>query len=89
VDLVVLTGEDHAAQKADHIRRLGPAGTVAIGNGFNDRLMLAEAALGLVVVLAEGAAVATVEAADVLFTGIGDALDALLDPRRLVASLRP
>ena len=88
VEVVVLAGDDQAEQKAAYVRRLGPAGTVAIGNGRNDRLMLAEAALSLVVILAEGAALATVETADVLFVDIRDALDALLDPRRLVATLR-
>ena len=88
VELVILAGHHQDQQKADYVKRLGQSTTVAIGNGFNDRLMLAEAELGLAVVLAEGAAVPTVEAADLLFAGICDALDALLDPRRLVASLR-
>jgi soluble P-type ATPase len=88
VAVEVLAGADQAEQKADHIRHLDPAGTVAVGNGRNDQLMLAAAALGFAVVLGEGAAFATVQAADVVFRDVRDALDALLDPRRLVATLR-
>ena len=54
----------------------------------NDRLMLQVAGLGIVVVQAEGAAVQTVLAADVLSPDILTALDLLLHPLRLVATLR-
>lgn len=89
VNLVVLTGEHHDEQKRHHIAQLGPSQAVAVGNGLNDRLMLTEAGLSLAVVQAEGAAGASVQAADVLFRDVLDALDSLLDPRRLVATLRP
>lgn len=88
VQVEVLSGHDHAKQKAEHIQSLGATSTVAVGNGRNDQLMLTAAALGLAVVLAEGAAVGTIQAADVVFGDACDALDALLDPRRLVATLR-
>jgi soluble P-type ATPase len=75
-------------QKAELVRRLGPLQTAAIGNGRNDLLMLREAALGVAVLGPEGLAPELVEAADLLCHGIGDALDLLLHPRRLTASLR-
>jgi soluble P-type ATPase len=50
--------------------------------------MLQEAGLGIVVVHAEGAAVHTVLAADVLAPDILTALDLLTHPLRLVATLR-
>ena len=59
-----------------------------MGNGRNDRLMLDEAALGVVVVQREGAAVETLLAADVVCQSIVDALDLLLNPLRLKATLR-
>ena len=61
---------------------------VCIGNGRNDRLMLKSAALGLAVVLAEGIAGETIPAADVISRSINDALDLLLNPLRLTATLR-
>jgi len=74
--------------KLAYIQQLGPQETVCIGNGRNDRLMLKEASLGIVVVLGEGAAVETVTAADIVCTSIDTALDLLLNPLRLVATLR-
>jgi soluble P-type ATPase len=85
--VVVPRGEEEAA-KAAHVRRIGAGETVAVGNGRNDRTMLGEAALGIAVVQAEGAATAAVTAAAVVFGDIAAALDALLEPNRLVATLR-
>ena len=74
--------------KLAYIQGLGPEATVCIGNGRNDRLMLKEASLGIAVALDEGAAVEAIRAADVVCTGIDAALDLLLNPLRLVATLR-
>jgi soluble P-type ATPase len=74
--------------KAAYVRKLGLATTAAVGNGANDARMLKEVALGIAVIQEEGAAVAAVHNADVVFGDINDALDALLNRKRLVASLR-
>ena len=79
-------GQD--AAKLAYIQRLGSEQTVAIGNGRNDRSMLAAAVLGIVVIEGEGAAAAALLAADVVAPGILPALDLLLNPLRLVATLR-
>jgi len=80
-------GAQDEAKRA-FVADLGADGTVAMGNGRNDRLMLAEAALGVAVIHAEGAAAVTLAAADVVTPTINDALDLLVKPLRLVASLR-
>jgi soluble P-type ATPase len=77
-----------AAQKLAVLRQLGAAVTAAVGNGHNDVEMLREAALGIVVLGPEGAAVQALLAAHVVFNTPDDALDALLRSRRLVATLR-
>ena len=77
-----------AEQKADFVSGLGPAGVVAIGNGANDVLMLREAALGIAVLGKEGLSVAAFQNADLVVADILDALDVLLHPKRLVATLR-
>jgi soluble P-type ATPase len=87
-EVVILPGEKQDTGKLAAIQRLGVEATVCIGNGRNDRLMLQEAALGIAVVLDEGAAVETVSAADVVCTSIHTALDLLRHPLRLVATLR-
>lgn len=81
-------GEPEAAQKAAVVRALGPATVVAVGNGANDAAMLREAALGIAVLGPEGLASEALAAAGVLAASIDDALDLLLHPRRLVATLR-
>jgi len=79
---------DQAAGKLALVERLGAARTAAVGNGRIDRPMLERSALGIAVVLAEGAAAETLAAADVVCTDINAALDLLLFPKRLVATLR-
>ena len=75
-------------QKADFVGSLGAKHTAAVGNGTNDARMLQECALGICVVGREGAAAATLAAADVVVCDVRDALDLLLKPIRLVATLR-
>jgi soluble P-type ATPase len=87
-ELVILPASHQDIGKLDFIKPLGTDRTVCIGNGYNDRLMIQEAALGIVVVQAEGAAMKTVLAADVVCPNILAALDLLISPLRLVATLR-
>ena len=87
-ELTILPEGDQDQAKLAFVNRLGPANTVCMGNGRNDRLMLKQAALGVAVILEEGAAVATLTSADVVCTGIVSALRLLLNPLRLTATLR-
>lgn len=87
IHLHVLPATGQSIAKRDFLVTL-TGGTVAIGNGWNDRLMLEQASLGLAVLMNEGAASATLLAARAVFPSILDALDALLVPDRLVAVLR-
>jgi P-type E1-E2 ATPase len=60
----------------------------AIGNGTNDVPMLRAAALGIVVIGEEGTSAEAVRAATVIARDINVAIDLLLRPKRLVATLR-
>jgi soluble P-type ATPase len=80
---------EHGQQKAAIARNLGAQACAAVGNGANDALMLATVALGIAVLGPEGAAPATLQAADVVCPSILVALDLLADPRALAATLRP
>jgi soluble P-type ATPase len=71
-----------------YVKDLGFDRTVCIGNGRNDRMMLKEAALGIAVILNEGACVVTLLSADVVCTSIVSALELLIYPLRLTATLR-
>ena len=81
-------GKPEDEQKAALVEQLGAAHCVAMGNGANDVLMLGKAAIGVAVLGPEGTCVEAINAAGVVCLSIGDALDLLLTPRRLVATLR-
>jgi soluble P-type ATPase len=86
--LKILTEMTQDQQKVELVRSLGPLHCAAIGNGRNDVLMLGEAALGVAVMGPEGMARELLDTADVLCADINDALDLLLAPKRLTATLR-
>ena len=81
---IISTGED----KARFVQQLGPEHVIAFGNGSNDAAMLRLAAIGVAVMAAEGISLAALQAADVLAHGPFDAIDLVLRPKRLVATLR-
>ncbi|WP_457566630.1 HAD family hydrolase [Caldithrix abyssi] len=88
ITLKIIESTEQGRQKWEYIRQLGASSTVAIGNGRNDRLMLKEARLGIVTVQNEGAAVETLQSADIVVYHINDALDLLKNRLRLTATLR-
>ena len=78
--------EDKAKQ--DLLQELGKEFTVAIGNGRNDRLMLKVASLGIMVINEEGISSKALQSADIICRSISEALDLLLNPNRIKATLR-
>ncbi|MFW6314971.1 MAG: HAD family hydrolase [Desulfohalobiaceae bacterium] len=84
----ILGQEDQVGQKLAFVQELGADKCACIGNGRNDRMMLEAAALGLAVMLEEGSSRQCVLAADIVLPGIVPALDLLLNPLRLTATLR-
>jgi len=88
VELTIIPLADQAGVKLAFLNRLDAGAVAAIGNGRNDRLMLRSAGLGIALVQKEGGAAETIAAADVASTSILDALNLLLNPKRLVATLR-
>jgi len=85
---VILPAEDQAQGKLAYVDNLGRDQVAAIGNGRNDRLMLEAAVLGIALIPGEGAAFEALSAADVIMSDIQSALDVLLFPKRLIATLR-
>ncbi len=74
--LIIIPVEHQAEAKRARVAELKAASCVCVGNGRNDRLML------------EGVAVEAVLAADILVSSVLDALDLLMHPLRLTATLR-
>ena len=87
-NLSVLPPHAQSEAKRAYVERLGAPACVCIGNGRNDRLMMEAAALAIAVIQQEGACTETLMAADVVAPSIHDALDLLIHPQRLVATLR-
>ena len=75
-------------QKLEIVLEKGKDNTVSIGNGCNDVSMLRESAIGICIVGREGASAEALMASDVVVPTINDALDLLLKPHRLRATLR-
>jgi soluble P-type ATPase len=79
---------DQALAKAEYVQGIGAQKSVSMGNGRNDALMLEASALGIGLILEEGGAVSALNSADIICTNINHALDLLLSPLRLTATLR-
>ena len=75
-------------QKQAFVQKIGSQRTIAIGNGSNDALMLKEAVIGIAVIGEEGASLKGILNADLVVHHIHHALDILLKPKRLLATLR-
>jgi len=86
--VTVLPIENQDTGKLEYVKGLGAEHTVCMGNGRNDKLMLKEAALGVAVILGEGASAETLMSADVVCSDIVSALELLTNPLRLTATLR-
>ena len=82
-------GRGQGALKAAIVEELGAESVVAIGNGNIDFAMIERAGLGIAVLGREGMATLILAAADLVCAHINDALDLLLYPDRLRATLRP
>lgn len=87
-ELVILDPGNEHRQKSEYLERLGPEKCAAIGNGRNDREMLARAALAIAVLGNEGLAADALSAADIVTLDPVSALDLLLRPGRIAATLR-
>jgi len=87
-EVIIIDPDLGGPAKEAFIEKIGASRTVAIGNGVNDVQMLARAALGIVVIGPEGCAGQALQQADVVVNNIDDALGLLLNPKRLIATLR-
>jgi P-type E1-E2 ATPase len=88
LEIARIEAGQEAEQKGEILEKLGASQTVACGNGANDALMLRKARLGICVMHGEGTCLQALLASDVLVASAEEALDLLLKPARLVATLR-
>lgn len=81
---IIKSGEE----KMRYVQQLDPERVIAFGNGMNDIGMLRVAAIGVAILSSEGMAAKILPSADVIALGPVDAIDLVLKPKRLVATLR-
>lgn len=84
---VIERGKEKEA-KGKFVKEKGPGETAALGNGENDQLMLELSALGIGVMGPEGCSLSSLLKADLVVTSIDHALEILLSPQTLKATLR-
>ena len=87
-ELFIINGENSALKKREILQKLGYAETIAIGNGVNDNEMLKNAAIGIGIMGLEGLAIKAALNCDIIAGKIEDALNLLLNTKRLTATLR-
>lgn len=86
IELIIAgTGE----KKRAAAEKVGTATAAAVGNGLIDVPLFKVVALSIAVLQKEGVHTACMQAAHVMCLTILDALDLLLDPQALAATLRP
>jgi soluble P-type ATPase len=88
VTLEIYNTLDAGKCKREATDRLGGEFCACIGNGRNDLLMFESAALSIAVLETEGLYAPLIKEADLLVKTSEDALDLLLDAKRLISGLR-
>ena len=77
-----------AQEKRAFVEKIGPGSTVCVGNGNIDIEMFKAAGLSICTIQAEGATTQAILEADIVVTHIRHAFEILLDPEKLIATLR-
>ena len=78
----------NADEKRDFVESIGAEHTVCVGNGNIDVEMFKVARLSICAIQAEGATLQAMLAADIVVTHINQAFEILLDPSKMIATLR-
>jgi soluble P-type ATPase len=78
----------NAIEKAELALSMGSTNIVTIGNGSIDAELFKVAKLSILTIQAEGASKKAFDNCDILTTSIADALEILILPSRLIATLR-
>ncbi len=88
LEVFILSSTKHTDEKAKFIETLGKEKTIALGNGNNDEKMLENSIISISVIGEEGCSKKALIACDIVCKDIISAMDLLLHPKRLIATLR-
>ncbi|PHS39894.1 MAG: haloacid dehalogenase [Sulfurovum sp.] len=88
LEVIVLSSNNHTKEKKDFLKTIGKKNTIALGNGNNDAKMLKSAVVSMSIIGDEGCAKKTLLSSDIICKSIIDAMELILYPKRLIATLR-
>lgn len=86
--ITIVPSENQTEAKINYIKKLDLQRMVAIGNGYNNHQIVEMAKIGIIVMGEEGSSTKSILAADIAVSNILNALDILIFPSRLKATLR-
>lgn len=75
-------------EKKKIVEELGAIETICIGNGYNDIEMFKIAAISIAIIHNEGCSGKLIGVSDIVVTSIEDAINMILNPKRIIATLR-
>ncbi len=88
INIRILESSREDEEKRSILHSIGISSSMVIGNGRNDLLMLQDSRIGVAIVGDEGAYGKLIGISDIVVKSILDALDLLINPNRLKATLR-
>ncbi|WP_416197460.1 MAG: ATPase, P-type (Transporting), HAD superfamily, subfamily IC [Sporanaerobacter sp.] len=88
IEIEVFDGEEATIHKRKFVEKIGKDKTVSIGNGRNDIEMFQKSGLSIAVVGSEGCFSKALISADIVVNNIIDAIQLILKPHRLKATMR-
>ncbi|MEF9934721.1 MAG: HAD family hydrolase [Clostridium sp.] len=88
LNIITFEGEGAGQHKRRIVENLSPEKCLCIGNGFNDIQMCTVAALSIGIIEGEGISGRLISSVDIVINTIDDALDLILNPKRMIATLR-
>jgi len=88
LEVIILSSDDHTKEKRTFLQELGENETIALGNGNNDALMLKTAVISIAILGEEGCASEALFASDIVCKNITNAMQLILHPKRMIATLR-
>lgn len=88
MDIHIFDHLNAAEYKREVVEKLGRENCICIGNGYNDGQMFEVCSLAIIVIGDEGCSAKSLMKADIVCRNIEEALDLLLKPSRIIATLR-
>lgn len=88
INTLTFPREKASQSKKEIVYQLGPSRTICVGNGFNDLEMCKIAGLSIAVIEGEGCSGLLLSHAHIVVRSIVEALEIILKPHRVKATLR-